>query len=165
LYWNIPTDRIFCTGTSPLTEYFVLEGILPVSSIFGTKKNLALTSPMFLMVKYFSCSDPNRTSLRNYSTVGTSFSLKPRPSLKKKFILKNDLLLVFQKRRLRLDTNSKCQHGNEVHRQKNSHFDDDFDFGIKKTDTCSQGYYCQTKSSVRNCQHSKNEFSKKLSVQ
>jgi hypothetical protein len=27
---------------------------------------------------------------------------------------------------------------------KNSHFDDDFDFGIKKTDTYSQGYYCQT---------------------
>jgi hypothetical protein len=25
LYWNIPTDGIFCTGTSLLAEYFVLE--------------------------------------------------------------------------------------------------------------------------------------------
>ena len=46
---------------------------------------------------------------------------------------------MFQKRRLRLDTNSKCQY---------SHIDDDFDFGIKKTDTYSQGYYCRTKTKV-----------------
>jgi hypothetical protein len=49
--------------------------------------------------------------------------------------LKNDLLLVFQKRRLRLDTKSKCQN-------------DLILVSIKNTDTYSQGYYyCQTKSS------------------
>jgi hypothetical protein len=32
-----------------------------------------------------------------------------------------------------------------IRRQKNSHIDDDFDFGMKKTDAYSQGYYRQTK--------------------
>jgi hypothetical protein len=51
----------------------------------------------------------------------TNISLTPRPSLKKSVILKNDLLLVFQKRRLRLDTKSKCQYDSEVLRQKQSY--------------------------------------------
>jgi hypothetical protein len=54
--------------------------------------------------------------------------------------IENDLLLVFQKRRLRLDTNSKCQYDNEVHRQKNSHIDDDLILVLNKTDTYSQGW-------------------------
>jgi hypothetical protein len=45
------------------------------------------------------------------------------------------LLLVFQKRRLRLDTNSKCPHDNEVHRQKKSHHLYDLILVSKKTDT------------------------------
>jgi hypothetical protein len=48
------------------------------------------------------------------------FSLTPRPALKKSHI-ENDLLLVFQKQRFRLDTNSKRQYGSEVLRQKQSY--------------------------------------------
>jgi hypothetical protein len=36
----------------------------------------------------------------------------------KSVILKYDLLLIFKKRRFYLDTKSKCQFDNEVHRQK-----------------------------------------------
>jgi hypothetical protein len=46
-----------------------------------------------------------------------NLNLTPRPALEKSHI-ENDLLLLFQKRRLRLDTNSKYQYDNEVHRQK-----------------------------------------------
>ena len=46
------------------------------------------------------------------------FSLTPRPVSSKSVILKNDLLLVFQKRRRGLDTTSKCQYDYEVRRQK-----------------------------------------------
>jgi hypothetical protein len=84
-------------------------------------------------------------------TVRTRFSLTPTLSLKN-VILKNDVLLVFQKRHLRLDTKSKCQYDNEVHRQKNSHIDDDLISVLKNShvnDTYSQGYYFQTKSTVR----------------
>ena len=52
------------------------------------------------------------------------FSLAPETRPQKKSHIQNDLVLVFQKKRLRLDTKSKCQYDHEVHRQKNSHSDD-----------------------------------------
>jgi hypothetical protein len=61
-----------------------------------------------------------------------SVSRTPKPSVKKRHIEKKDLLLVFQKRRLRLDTKSKCQYDIEVHRRKKSHMDDDLIFVFKK---------------------------------
>jgi hypothetical protein len=75
----------------------------------------------------------------------TSFGLTPRTSLKKKY----DLLLVFQKQRFCLDTNSKCQYDNEGPPSKNRHIEDDVILIFKNShiyDTHSQGYYCQTKT-------------------
>jgi hypothetical protein len=41
-----------------------------------------------------------------------------RPSFDSKHHIENDLLLVFQKRRIRLDTKSKCQYDSEVRWRK-----------------------------------------------
>jgi hypothetical protein len=43
----------------------------------------------------------------DFGIIKTHLSLTPRPSPSKSVILKNGLLLVFQKRRLRLDTNKQ----------------------------------------------------------
>ena len=70
-----------------------------------------------------------------------NLSLTPRPFLIKRHV-RNDLLLVFQKRRFFWNTKSKCQYDNEVHRQKNSYIEDDLFFlfqNIRINDTHSQG--------------------------
>ena len=74
------------------------------------------------------------------------FSLSSRPP-SKSVILKNDLLLVFKNNVLfwirKASANMTARFS-----VKNSHIDDDLIFGIKKTDTYSQGYYCQPKMIV-----------------
>jgi hypothetical protein len=118
LYWNIPTDRIFCTGISLPTVYFVLTEYFVLQQIA-----LEGEPPRALHRRYAAqqCTNP-RTSSRSpfvppqtkqeWVNISPTFSLPPcLPPLSKSAVLKYDLLLVFQKQSC-LDTKSKCQYGN-----------------------------------------------------
>ena len=72
----------------------------------------------------------------------STFSLPPRPTLKKRHIEK---WLAFSIPKTTSSFGYKKQGDSEVLRQKQSYWRW-LDFGIKKTDTYSQGYYCQTKT-------------------
>jgi hypothetical protein len=71
------------------------------------------------------------------------FSLTPRPP-SKSVILKNDLLLVLKRVVLfwipKASVNMTARFS-----VKNRHIEDDLILVLKKTDTYSQGYYCQAK--------------------
>jgi hypothetical protein len=67
---------------------------------------------------------------KHVRSVGMFLILHREPP-SKSVTLKYDLLLIFQTRRLRLDTNSKCQYDNKAHRQKTSHIDDDLILVVK----------------------------------
>jgi hypothetical protein len=83
-----------------------VAGVAETVSLIGLlwnrgEKSVAHT--IFRLFGYSSFKDSDSTDI---------LSLAPRPTLKKRHI-ENDLLLVCQKRRLRLDTKSKRQYDSE----------------------------------------------------
>ena len=120
-----------------VNDDFEDDGIQPIDSRWPPLPSLLLSLSLSLSL-----------SLQPFSGVlpccshdgNVQFLVWHREPPSKTVILKYDLLLVFQKRSFRFDTNNKCQY------DKTMSYWRWLDFGIKKIDTCSQGYDCQTKS-------------------
>jgi hypothetical protein len=117
-YWRLETDRLVSTVLTTITSC-CQHCYSRLSAVLTTVTNDCLLN----------------TVTKEYHEVKPTGAIQcsawHRSPPSKRVILKNDLLLVFQKRRLCLDTKSKCQYDNEGPPSKNRHIEDDLILVLK----------------------------------